>query len=380
MSSEGKADQDSGTSSRLEREVAVRLEAMAGAGVPPPLPAERLEGDAARLAAAVNRLIDAQRQALDFAQALARGELGPPPQGAGAAFVPQLEELRMRFVSLTAQAQRIACGDYGLRVDFMGDFSRDFSALVAALERKERELSERVDELQRLNRLKDEFVGIAAHDLRSPLAVIEMYSSFLAEESKQRLAPKEREFLQVIRRQSRFMLNLINDLLDVSRIESGHLDLKRRPGDWLEFVRHNAGLHAALADRRGIAITVVNGEAPTAPYELSFDPNRMEQVLNNLIGNAVKFSPEGAGIVVRVTREDGWVRTSVADHGPGIPAEELPRLFTPFHRGSAPQPTGERSTGLGLVIARRIVEAHGGEIGVVSEVGRGSTFTVSLPA
>jgi signal transduction histidine kinase len=106
----------------------------------------------------------------------------------------------------------------------------------------------------------------------------------------------------------------------------------------------------------------------------------MEQVLNNLIGNAVKFSPAGSRIVVRVCREGEFARTSIVDTGPGIPAEELAVLFKPFYRGSAPLPPGERSTGLGLPIDRRIVEAHGGKIGVESRVGHGSTFFFTLPA
>ena len=127
---------------------------------------------------------------------------------------------------LTWQAEQVARGDYSQRVDFMGDFSRAFNAMVESLEIKERELRERIEELQGLNRLKDEFVGMAAHDLRSPLAVVEMYASFLLEDPESCLAAKEREFLRVIKNQGRFMLNLINDLLDVTRIESGHLDLK----------------------------------------------------------------------------------------------------------------------------------------------------------
>jgi two-component system phosphate regulon sensor histidine kinase PhoR len=116
-----------------------------------------------------------------------------------------------------------------------------------------------------------------------------------------------------------------------------------------------------------------------APLVIPFDPNRMEQVLNNLVGNAVKFSPQGGAVVIRVGREGEFVRVSVTDQGPGIPAGEIPALFKPFYRGSAPLPPGERSSGLGLSIARRIVEEHGGAIGVESVVGHGSTFWFTLP-
>jgi signal transduction histidine kinase len=298
-------------SPRLERDIAERIEVLVERRIPPPLPTAGLDGEAARLVSAVNRLIGYHTE------------------------------------------------------------------MIAALESKKQELHERIRELQGLNHLKDEFVGMAAHDLRSPLAVVEMYASFLLDDPKSSLPEKDRDFLRVIKKQGRFMLNLINDLLDVSRIEAGKLDLKIEPGDWIEFVRHNAGLNSVLAARRGVTIEVE--VADPDPIVIPFDPNRAEQVLNNLIGNAVKYSREGGRIVVRVCRDGALLRTSVADNGPGIAAEELPVLFNPFFHGSAKPPAGERSTGLGLPIARRIVEAHGGVVGVESELGRGSTFWFALP-
>jgi signal transduction histidine kinase len=361
----------------LQRQAAERIEALLRGAVPPPLSADGLSGDAAALAAALNRLIDAHREVFDFVGPLARGDLHAPPPAAGNVLASPFKELQSRLAHLTWQAEQVARGDFSQRVDFMGDFSRAFNWMVESLERKEQELRVRIEELQLRNREKNEFVGIAAHDLRSPLAVIGIYASFLLDDAAQSLSPKEREFLRVIKLQAGFMLNLINDLLDVSQIEAGRLDLKVRPGDWAEFVSRNAGLNATLAARR--SVTVEFEAAAPGPLPLAFDPNRMEQVLNNLIGNAVKFSPAGARVTVRVEASGAAVRTSVTDAGPGIPAGEIAGLFSPFHRGSAPLPAGERSTGLGLAIARRIVEAHGGTIGVESAVGRGSTFFFTLP-
>ena len=345
--------------------------------LPEALPTAGLDGDALRLGTAVNRLIEFQGEVLGFIGPLSRGDLQAAAPAANNILASPFKELHSRLVHLTWQAEQVARGDYGQRVDFMGDFSRAFNAMVESLSMKQRELRERIEELQALNRLKDEFVGMAAHDLRSPLAVVEMYASFLLEDPKSCLTTKEREFLVVIKKQGRFMLNLINDLLDVTRIETGHLDLKVLPGDWAGFVRRNIDLNGELAARRGVAIDADSGAAEQCL--IPFDPNRMEQVLNNLVGNAVKFSPAGSRIIVRVSREGEFLRTSIVDVGPGIPAEELPALFKPFYRGSAPLPPGERSTGLGLPIARRIVEAHGGQIGVESEPGHGATFWFTLP-
>ena len=304
--------------SGFERAAAERLEALMRSAPPKELPLDGLVGDPLRLGTAVNRLIE-----------------------------------------------------------FQEGVSRAFNAMGEALATKDRELRERIEELQGLNRIKDEFVGMAAHDLRSPLAVVEMYASFLLEDPQGCLTVKDREFLRVIKNQGRFMLNLINDLLDVTRIESGHLDLNVRSGDWAEFVRRNVDLNGALAVRRGVSIEV--DVAAAESFMIPFDQNRMEQVLNNLIGNAVKYSPAGSRIVVRVCREGEFVRVNVIDSGPGIPAGELAALFKPFYRGSTPLPPGERSTGLGLPIAHRIVKAHGGKIGVESREGHGSSFWFTLP-
>jgi len=310
--------------------------------------------------------------------------MAPDPSGFESAAAEILEGLVLGAPSkelpldgLEGEALRLGTAVNRL-IGFREEFSRTFNTMVETLATKDRELRERIEELQGLNRIKDEFVGMAAHDLRSPLSVVEMYASFLLEDPQGSLTEKDRQLLRIIKNQGRFMLNLINDLLDVTRIESGQLDLKIQSGDWVEFVRRNGDLNGALAARRGVAIDVDVDVAGS--LTIPFDRNRMEQVLNNLLGNAVKFSPAGSRIVVRVSREGEIVRVDVIDGGPGIPSGELTALFKPFHRGSAPLPPGERSTGLGLPIARRIVEAHGGEIGVESQVGHGSTFWFTIPA
>jgi len=173
------------------------------------------------------------------------------------------------------------------------------------------------------------------------------------------------------------MSGMVDDILDISRIEAGKLELNRHPGDYAAFVRENADMARMLAGRKGIAIEV---RLPDKLGEVAFDPDRLEQVLNNLVGNAVKFSPPGTVVAVEVSRSGGWVTTRVIDQGPGIPAEEQGVLFQPFARTSVRPSAGEKSSGLGLAITRKLVEGHGGTVGVDSAVGRGSTFWFTLPA
>jgi signal transduction histidine kinase len=356
---------------------AARLGELLQGRIPQKLPVPPPGEDPAGLAEKVNRLIDHHAEALGFIEPLARGELRvaiPPTRNFLAS---PFKELHSRLMHLTWQAEQVARGDYTQRVDFMGDFSRAFNFMVDELGKKERELREKIAELEALNRVKNEFVGVAAHDLRTPLAVVEMYADFLLEDPKNCLPEKERDILRVIMRQGTFMLNLINDLLDVTRIESGNLALNPAEEDWAAVVLNNVELNATLAARRGIEVVVAAGPGP---LRLACDRARMEQVLNNLIGNAVKFSPKGSRVTVQVAREGTFVRTSIADQGPGILPEEIDSIFKEFHRGAAQPAHGERSTGLGLAIARRIVEAHAGAIGVESRPGEGSTFFFTLPA
>jgi signal transduction histidine kinase len=239
----------------------------------------------------------------------------------------------------------------------------------------QRELARKNAELARLNEQKDEFLGMAAHDLRNPLHAILSYSHFLLEDAADALTEEQLEFLSIIQSSTEFMAGLVNDLLDVARIESGKLELSLEPTDLAMLVEENVGLNQPLARKKDIALRLSVEELPP----VRVDPSKIEQVLNNLISNAIKYSPADTTVDVQLRQDDGRVLLSVQDRGQGIPEEELDALFRPFRTTSVRATGGERSTGLGLVIVKRIVEGHGGTIEVESEVGRGSTFVVKLP-
>lgn len=239
----------------------------------------------------------------------------------------------------------------------------------------QRVLARRNAELDALNRQKNQFLGMAAHDLRNPIGVILAYSQILLEDEGD-LNDEQRELIGSIRESSEFMLRMIGELLDISKIESGTVILNLRPTDLAELVRHNAVKNQVLAARKGIRLEV---ECDAAVGEVSIDREKIEQVLNNLIGNAIKFSNRGDAVRVHLSGAGDVVGLSVADDGPGIPEADRDRIFQPFTSTSVKPTGGEPSTGLGLLIAKRIVESHGGRIWVESELGRGSTFFVELP-
>jgi signal transduction histidine kinase len=240
-----------------------------------------------------------------------------------------------------------------------------------------RALAKRNAQLVALNEQKNRFLGMAAHDLRNPLGNIYSLAGFLEEDAELVLSDDQRDFVVTIRETSRFLLDLVTDLLDVAAIEAGHLNLRCELTDLGAIVAASVKTHRLLASNKEIHVDfVAAGSAPP----ISVDPGKIAQVVNNLIDNAVKFSPRGGSVSVRVAAGAGETVVSVADHGPGIPAGELAGLFKPFGTASVRGSEGEPSTGLGLSIARRIVEGHGGRIWVESEVGTGSTFAFSLPA
>jgi len=252
------------------------------------------------------------------------------------------------------------------------DLSRANNELVSL----QRELARQNAELERLNAQKNELLGMAAHDLRTPLSAILGYAQFMVVDAADITPDQERLFLDRIMVSAEFMLKLIDDLLDVARIEAGKLHLRREDTDLEALLRGAVEVAGVLARPKEIAVTFAcAGPLPG----LSVDPVKIEQVMNNLLGNAVKFSGPGTQVAVVAALRDGAVAVSVQDQGPGIPASERDRLFRPFGTTSVRATGGEKSTGLGLAIAKRIVEAHGGALSVHSEVGQGSTFRFTLP-
>ncbi len=247
---------------------------------------------------------------------------------------------------------------------------------LASLRESQRQLLDRNAALESLNEQKNRLLGMAAHDMRNPLGVIMAYSDFLETEAASVLDPTQMEFVNTIKTTSEFMLNMINDLLDVSTIESGQLRLSLSPVNLSELVRHNLNLNRVLAHQK--QIDLLFSSPPELP-DLLLDKAKIEQVLNNLIGNAVKYSHANTKVTVEIFFDGSMVHVSVADQGQGIPQEDLTKLFKPFGKANVRTTGGEQSTGLGLAIARKIVEGHGGRMYVKSTVGEGSTFSFTLP-
>lgn len=238
------------------------------------------------------------------------------------------------------------------------------------------EKSRLYEEKIRFNDLKNRFLGIAAHDLRSPIAVIKGYADLFLEGLLGRLTSEQEGPIRSISQYCDKMLTLIRDLLDVTAIESGHLAMDPRETDLGAYLRKNAVDNKLLAKSKSIEFIL---EIPEALPKIMMDADRIDQVINNLITNAIKFTKPKGRIVLRAVPQQDSIAISVMDQGPGIPSTEIPKMFQYFGRTNVLPAPGEKSTGLGLAIAKRMVEAHGGKIGVESQPGKGSTFTLTLP-
>jgi two-component system, OmpR family, sensor kinase len=254
-------------------------------------------------------------------------------------------------------------------------YYEELSRLNNDLVNMQRELAKKNRELDKLNKLKNQFLGIAAHDLRNPLSVILGFSAYLVEEEEANFSEDQIMMLNSILTSSEFMLRLINNLLDVSAIESGKLDLKLTKADILPVISKNIELNKVIAHKKNISIHFKAENIPA----IKFDAGKIEQVLNNLISNAVKYSQPGTQVFVEAVKKESDIIVSVTDQGQGIPEAELVKLFKPFSRTSVQSTAGEISTGLGLSIARNLISGHKGKIWVESTVGKGSTFYFSLP-
>ena len=284
-----------------------------------------------------------------------------------------------RPVRRTAEAAaRIAGGDLSERLDTdgpgeVGELERTFNTMAASLERTVADLEERNQTLVESEQVKSELVSNVSHELRTPLASVLGFSSLMLDRA---VSPEEtKRYLGVIRTEARRLAALLNDLLDLQRVEQEALELRSEEVELNELLSTQIMLYSAQSDTHELRF-----QAAGEPLTVRGDGDRLAQVMGNLLSNAIKYSPEGG--VVEVTAEgigdEAWIW--VRDEGLGIPRAHQEQIFTKFFRGDVGRELGIAGTGLGLVLARQIVEAHGGQLGFESEAGRGSTFWLQLPA
>lgn len=266
-------------------------------------------------------------------------------------------------------------------IDLLEELSRvnnELADMHRELGRKNAQLQELNERLRLLSEEKNRFVGMASHDLRKPLAVIATFGDIVQEDAAGRLSHEHLEMIGIIRDTARSALAVVNDFLDVSRIEAGRFELETAPCDFAECLRKSLQLNMHAAKKKDITL---NWDDDGTPVDCLCDERKISQVLDNLISNAVKYSEPGSSVDIRLEKPDEALAVSVRDHGQGIAPDEAGKLFQPFGRTSARATGSETSTGLGLVIAKKIVEAHGGRIWVESDgPGRGACFKFVLPA
>ncbi len=240
----------------------------------------------------------------------------------------------------------------------------------------QREFAKKNAQLEKANNLKNQFIGMAAHDLRNPLNIILSYLEFLLNNTADPLSKNHVDFLKEIYKSSEFMLNLVEDILDVSKIESGKLDLNLEEVDIVELLGRNIKMNKIFAKKKEIKLNLITQLDKKYLY---LDSKKMEQVFNNLIGNSIKYSFIGSEIDVRIFQEDENTIITVKDSGLGIEEDMMGEIFNPFLASKKEGTAGEKSTGLGLAIVKKIIDGHNGEIWVESESGKGATFYCKLP-
>lgn len=280
--------------------------------------------------------------------------------------------------AVAAAATRLAGGDLAARLAAGGpgeiaELTWAFNSMADSLEQNRRELEAQNQLLSERDRLKTDLVNIVAHELRTPLTSILGFTDTLL---SRRLEEQDRQrYLEIIREQARRLASLVNDFLDLQRIEEGGLEFRPELIDVVALLREQEQLFAANSPLHTLTCRLPRGQ--TLPVR--GDPGRLTQVVSNLLSNAITYSPKGGQVELSGEGHGDTVRVSVCDHGIGIPAEQQARIFTKFFRGAAAE-RGIPGTGLGLTLAREIIEAHGGRIGFSSIADRGSTFWIELPA
>jgi two-component system sensor histidine kinase/response regulator len=297
---------------------------------------------------------------------------------------PATQQLPVIFLTASNEMEHLVKGFEAGAVDYV---TKPFNApeLLARV-RTHLELKHARQQLREMNDEKNEFMGIVAHDLRNPLGAVKGYAELISEETEAlqlldtpesaRARGELRQCSARIREASARMAEMVQNLLDVNRIERGEMKVNVRPTDLCLVL---ATVVETQRPRTVAKQQNIHLASESAPVMVTIDPNIMVQVLENLVSNAVKYSPPGKNIFVRLKKDAGTVHCEVQDEGPGLSAQDQKKLFGKFARLSAKPTGGEHSTGLGLSIVKKMVEAMNGKVWCESELGKGATFIVALP-
>ena len=275
---------------------------------------------------------------------------------------------------MDTRMKELTAGDFSGRVEIP---NRDeLGALAANLNRMSEELGRLYGEIEAASRHKSEFLANMSHELRTPLNAIIGFSEVLLEKMFGELNPKQEEYLQDVLTSGRHLLSLINDILDLSKVEAGRMELEPSAFDLPAAIEGCLTLVRERTTQHGMALTLTVDERIG---EVVADERKVRQIVLNLLSNAVKFTPDGGRVAVDVNQVDGGVEISVSDTGIGIAPEDQAAVFEEFRQVGSDKARKSEGTGLGLALARKFVELHGGRIWLTSEVGKGSTFAFTIP-
>ncbi|HEX5988846.1 MAG TPA: HAMP domain-containing sensor histidine kinase [Solirubrobacterales bacterium] len=293
--------------------------------------------------------------------------------GALLLFSGLISSMRRPLEELVAAAGRLASGDRSARVE-VGGLS-ETATLGAAFNEMAEELEQEESRREELDRLKDEFVLTASHELRSPLTSVQGFAELLMLD-RDSLTPQQAETVEIILDNCRHLVRLLNDLLDLARSDVGRLAIQPQPTEVAPLVEDVVRTMRAQTEAGNQSLSE---DLPPGLPPIYVEPDRIRQILVNLLTNAHEYSPEGASIAVTARPVGAEVEISVSDDGQGIPEDQIGRIFDRFTRGDAGLTQRVGGTGLGLAISKSLVELHGGSITAESTLGAGSTFRVRLP-
>lgn len=251
-----------------------------------------------------------------------------------------------------------------------------FGLLLNLLKKRYAKIEKINQKLRKLNDEKNRFIGIAAHDLKNPIGTISSFSELLISDYSDKMDDGVNEMIGYIKELSGNSMHILNNVLDVSKIESGIVEINKKRHDYVEFIKRHVFYNQMVANNKGITLVI---EASKEHINFDFDENHLSEVINNLLTNAIKFSFKNSEIKIRITEiENNKIKTEIIDCGKGIPVEEHSKLFNYFQKTSTRPTAGEQSTGLGLAISKKIMTEHNGLIGVISEADKGSNFYFEL--